>query len=208
MFSAAVVLTLTAFVQPSAFAFAQSQGGSQVHVPSFTGAQQKVVNLTPITVHDHRLPFPIRLQLYKKALTRPWSSSWNDRNKLVCRWVTPVGTHLQRLRCETNRMHRQAIRTLRTAWVTALSVQSHTFGDNSEILSMIPVENANATIKKPIPRGAMAPLLKKLPPANASYTLRVTGDNGKPLIDYVIEGGNLVHIREYVYKKKGGSSGH
>ena len=71
----------------------------------------------------------------------------------------------------------------------------------------IPMEVARWTIHKQIPRSTMAALLNKLPPADASYTLRVTGDNDKPVLDYIFKKGKLVHINHYVYKDKKGTQG-
>ncbi|MDN5864317.1 MAG: hypothetical protein L0I62_03755 [Gammaproteobacteria bacterium] len=68
------------------------------------------------------------------------------------------------------------------------------------VFGQIPAILANSTTRKTIPRTTMAPLLAKLPPANASYMLRVVGDDGKPILNYGIENGELTYIDHYVYK--------
>lgn len=176
--------------------------GSKSSSPVYT-ITQKATNMSPIIVYGQHIPFPLALQLYKKALTQPWSSNPSDRHKLVCRWRAMVGTHLQTLMCQTNAQHEKLASATQLGWTNG----GYAFGSSNRhpILlafeaGMIPVVLANSTTQTPIRRGPAAALLAKLPPANASYTLRVTGKGGRPILDYVFKHGNLVHIYHYVYK--------
>lgn len=64
----------------------------------------------------------------------------------------------------------------------------------------MPVSPSFVIIHHRINRGALLKLLKKLPPANVSYTLRVT-DHGKVVAEYVFRHGDLVNILEAKHKQ-------
>ncbi|MGH8162524.1 MAG: hypothetical protein ACRESR_10400 [Gammaproteobacteria bacterium] len=198
-------LTLLAFASVGARAM-QSGKGSPQSRPVYT-ITQKATKLSPITVYGKHVPFPLALQLYKKALTRAWSSNPADLNKLVCKWQHETGTHFHTLYCRTNRQHQKLASATQLSWTNGASEYTNTPGRHASALykalvnGQIPMQLAGfTTAGKHIRRSSFEPLLKKLPPADSSYTLRVT-DHGKPLIDYVIKNGNLVHVYEYVYKK-------
>lgn len=165
---------------------------------------QKQVNLSPIVVHGEHMPLPVALQLYKKALTRPWSSHRAELNKLVCRWHTPMGTHMQSLFCMTNLQHRHLRQGTTLAITNSLGKYDARGRPDAAIRHAFRAGAIPAILSKnqvTTPRSTLAPILKTLPPANASYTLRVTNDQGKPVLDYIIKNGDLVHINHYVYKK-------
>ncbi|MGH8273890.1 MAG: hypothetical protein ACRES9_06505 [Gammaproteobacteria bacterium] len=194
---AVAALALTMFT-PQVFALAQTQetaraGASSTRIYTIT---QKQVNLSPIVIYGKHLPLPLALQLYKTALTRAWSGNPADRNKLVCWWEATVGTHLQTLHCMTNGQHQRLASQTQLGWGK--------YGPDgiydALINGQIPMVLAGYTTRQPIRRGPAAALLKRLPSANASYTMRVT-DHGQPVLAYVIKNGELVHIYHYVYKK-------
>ncbi|HEX5313445.1 MAG TPA: hypothetical protein VFX38_00855 [Gammaproteobacteria bacterium] len=194
---------ILAAAAPRAFAFASPQGTPQDHAPPVVAAgAPTATKLSTITVSGVRIPFPVALQLYKKALTRPWSNDPADADKLVCHWQAELGTHLQTLQCMTNRAHQRRYQ----ATQDALYLGQSECGNDTVCLSNkvlfgggMSGRLAGFTTRNSIQRSAMAPLLAKLPPANASYTLRVMA-HGKPLIDYVIKDGDLVHVYHYAYK--------
>jgi hypothetical protein len=198
---AAAALALAAFA-PRVFALAASPRNNSKPPVKYT-TTQKTVNLSPITVRGLHIPLPLALQLYKKALTRHWSSKIADLDKLVCQWQTPLGTHMQSLWCMTNRNHQKLADKTEMAIlsVNTPSVPGHPSLATALSNGAIPISLAGMSIHAKLPRGTLAPLLKKLPPADASYTFRVTGNNGKPWVDYVIKNGKLVHIYHYVYKQ-------
>jgi hypothetical protein len=206
---AAAALALTAFA-PRVFALAASPRNNSKPPVKYT-TTQKTVNLSPITVHGTHIPLPLALQLYKKALTRHWSNKRADLDKLVCQWQTPLGTHMQSLWCMTNRNHQKLAEQTQTAMLSANYAFNPARGEGNPLAmalanGAIPISLGGASRGGKLQRGTLAPLLNKLPPANASYTFRVTGNNGKPLVDYVIKHGNLTHIYRYVYKGAAKSS--
>ncbi|MDN5864316.1 MAG: hypothetical protein L0I62_03750 [Gammaproteobacteria bacterium] len=81
---AAAALALAAFIPTPANAFAQAQGAADSPSPTIAVRSQEHVNLSPITVYGQHMPFVVALQMYKKALTRTWSTDPADRDKLVC----------------------------------------------------------------------------------------------------------------------------
>lgn len=162
---------------------------------------QSQVELSTIVVHGHHFPFLAALQMYKKGLTRSWSTAPEDRDKLVCYWHTPVGTHFEYLYCATNRQHFKRYRRFQVA----LSAIPHPLGSGAALLrglkqGRIPVNVASMTMHKQLSRSTVAPLLEKLPPANATYTLQVTGNKGRPVLRYVISHGQIKHVYHYIYK--------
>ncbi|MGH8272356.1 MAG: hypothetical protein ACRESG_08540 [Gammaproteobacteria bacterium] len=173
----AAALVLLAVGAPRALAFA-AQGAaasSSTHAVS-----QATVNLSPIVVYGHHVPLPVALQMVKKALKRPWSSSPEDADKMVCEFDSITGSHFQTLFCQTNRQYFKQQDQTQLAFLT---------GHN------LPVTVVDWTHQSIINRGALIELLKKLPSANASYTLRVT-DHGKVVAEYVFKNGNLVGVRK------------
>lgn len=200
---AAGALALVAFV-PLASAFTPARAGANQPATTYT-VTQKAVSLSPIKVYGLHIPIPLALQLYKKALTRSWSANPADLDKMVCVWQRPVGTHFQTLYCRTNRQHQQLASATQLAWSTPyarwLPGDTTTAPQNNRV----PLVLSGLTAQQSIRRSSLAPLFGKLPPANSSYTLRVT-DHGKPLFDYIVKHGNLVHIYEYVYKNGQGPS--
>lgn len=201
----AAALAATAFA-PRAFSLVQSGSARHDAPPVKYTMTQKKVELSPIVVYGHHFSFVAALQMYKKALTRSWSSDDADLDKLVCKWHARLGTHAQTLRCATNRQHLKQY----DARQLALSNSSAKVGPNGGgpaslyqalVNGALPLGLAGFSNQKHLDRSTFVPLLKKLPPANASYTLRITGDNDKPILDYVFKHGDLTHIYHYVYKK-------
>ncbi len=190
----AAVLLASASMAP---AFAHS-GGSPA---TYTVSQQRV-KLSPIVVDGQRMVLPVFLQIVRTALRRPWSSARADTNKLVCRFQTMLGSHLQDLSCMTNGQHYAQ----REATQLALFAASDRPGRSNLYYALsngqIPVSIANYTSQHRVNRGALLELMKKLPPRGSSYTLRIT-DHGKALVDYVVKDGELTNIRRYTYKTKG-----
>ncbi|MGH8161722.1 MAG: hypothetical protein ACRESR_06195 [Gammaproteobacteria bacterium] len=197
------LLTLAEFAAP-ALAVPASAAQSALPPVKVTTTQKKV-NLSPIVVNGQHFSFVATLQLIKKGLTRVWSGNPADANKLVCQWYRPVGTHFQYLRCQTNQQHQKQARETQIGWGNAYRDHAGCVLCGLES-GEVPVVIAGVTTKHKLPRSSLAPLLAKLPPANASYTLRVTGKDHRPVLDYVFKKGDLVRIREYVYKKKAKSA--
>ncbi len=197
----AAALVLSAAVAPRASALmAQESGASSsgnYQVP------QQTVNLSPMVVYGNHIPFPIALQLIKKAINQPWSTSRADQNKLVCRFVYMQGSRLQTLRCETNGQHFREQQATQLAMTNAYSQRSPdgTYFLKGVATGMIPVVVGNWATNHWVNPGAMLTLLKKLPPADSSYTLQVTV-HGKPVIEYVIKNGELVAVRKTLYKNQ------
>src|SRR5699024_10566315 len=143
-------------------------------------------DLSPIIVFGEHMPFVAALQMYKKALTRHWSTDPATRDELVCHWNTPVGTHLQYLYCATNRMHLRQHRQIGTMVQGIPVVQDSKHGRSSSMQralrqARIPMQLVAVAHKEKFSRSSLEPMLAKLPPAGSSYTVRVKGDNGKPL---------------------------
>lgn len=196
-------LSLFATATPRAWAFAARGGTPSGGAASATYVvSQKNVNLSPIIVYGQRIPLPVALQIVKKALKRPYSTHREDLDKLVCKFVEMQDSHLQTLRCETNRQH------LRMEEATQSAIDSAGAMANSSCGLTCVIENGMVGFpgklgawmdQHPIHPGALKELLKKLPPADASYTLRVT-DHGKVVAEYVFKDGNLVGIKEARHK--------
>lgn len=189
-----------------AHALAQSGTTQANSEPATTySVSQKTVQLSPITVNGQHLAFPLVLQMIKSGLHRPWSTSRGDRNKLVCRLVDVLGSRVQKkLSCLTNAQHFKLQDAVQLAMINA---EAEGGRRNHPILTalqngQIPVSIAHYVDERhPIPIGTLMPLLKKLPPAGSSYTMRIT-EHGKPIIDYVIKDGKLTAVHRYIYKKQ------
>lgn len=186
-----------AYIQPAASAPGSSNTAYQ--------ESQQAVELSPIVVNGQHMPFPIALQMIKKAISRPWSSARADRDKMVCRFEDMQGSYLQTLHCETNAQHEKLREATQYGLFMATTVRNpacNLYCVLAHGMTTLPVlEYVNDHW---INRGALMSLLKKLPPADSSYTLRIT-DHGKPIADYVIENGELVKI--HVFKKDASKNG-
>lgn len=155
--------------------------------------QKAVKTLSPMVVNGHHVPLVVQLQMIKNALKRPWTGDMSD-TRLRCRIEQRTGSHFRKVRCEGNRHHIMRTNALRTAWQNAEANGGS-----------LPVQNV--FFEGSINVSALMPLLKKVRPADASYTVQVNGKNGKPLLDYIFKNGQLVRIYHHVYNKKGGQSG-
>lgn len=185
-FAGILALVFSAVAVPRALAFAQNSGQRGGGASSTYTLSQKSVNLSPIVVYGHRLYWPAVLQIIKKGLTRSFSTQRKDADKMVCQFEhhrSAIGG--TSLACETNRSAWQYERALQ-------SKQDAAMGGGSGVLDPSP---GFIIVHSRINRGALLRLLKKLPPANASYTLRVT-DHGKVVAEYVFRHGDLVSIKE------------
>jgi hypothetical protein len=170
------------------FAFAaQSSTQAIAAMPAIYTVSQSTVKLSPIVVNGRRLVFPLFLQMVKTGLHQPWSGKWADRNQLVCRFEYMLGSHFKTLRCATNGEH--------------FKIQDETQLALMTPAGQLPVSIANYTTRHWINQGAMMKLLKKLPPPGSSYTLRIIAHGG-PVVDYVIEDGELTTIHRYISKGK------
>lgn len=190
---------------PRALAYARSGGNSSAGKTTYEVSEQKV-KLSPIVVNGQRLILPLYLQMVKTALHRPWSPLQADKNKLVCRFQTMLGSRLHTLSCMTNGEHFKQQRDTQVALVNSTAMYSARGNDAAMRYALdngqIPVTIANYTNQHRISPGAIRTLLKKLPPAGSSYTLRVT-DHGKPVVDYVIKNGELKAIHRYDHQNQG-----
>lgn len=139
-------------------------------------------------MQGQKIYLPVALQMVKKALKRPWSGDPKDADKLVCRFETMTGSHFQTLRCQTNRQYFEQQDRTQLGWLTAGA------GGN------LPTQLAGWLNQRTINPGALLELLKKLPPANASYTLRITS-HGKVVAEYVFRDGDLVSIKKVKSKQ-------
>lgn len=182
----AMVLIVFAVAIPRALASARNSGRRNGAAFSTRTISQKAVNLSPIVVHGHKLYWPVVLQMIKNGLNRSFTNRPQDADKLVCQFEAHRnaldGTVLF---CETNRRAWQYERALRSKRDAAMGGGS----------GSLPVSAGFEILHRRINRGDLLKLLKKLPPANASYTLRVT-DHGKLVAKYVFSHGNLVSIFE------------
>ena len=189
------------------FAAPASGGGAAVPHEIDTG----LVKLSPIVVDGRHVPFPIALQMVKKALKRPYSSHPKDKNKLVCRFEHIFASHLETLMCETNAQYFSRASDTQAAIEEGESQSYHDPSTGQDIDGMqVALERGyfdsdigNFMDTHPINRGALMTILHNLPPANASYTLRVL-DHGKPVLEYVIKNGELVAIRKPQSKAQSG----
>lgn len=182
----AVALAASVVIFPSS-AYAVMDGqtmpvGSASHVRS-----QNEVMLSPIVVNGQRIPMVIALTYLKTMLKRPWSTSAADLDKIVCRVEPAMGSHLDTMRCETNRRH---LKVFENTQVSFLNIRS--LGDGVRYGTLY-VEIANWMDNHVVNRGALHEILSKLPPPGSSYTLQVT-DHGKVVTKYVIEKGKLVKV--------------
>lgn len=202
-----------------AYAFAQSGAAQASSEPSTIHTYSRnEVQLSRIVVNGQRMVMPLFLQMIKSALHRPWSTSRADRNKLVCRFDEVLGSHFrQNLSCMTNAAHyeRQSATQIARMNSTMEHVGTGNSGDspaggrqaadqamyqaleNGQIAGQI----SNFTAQNQINIGVLKTMLKKLPPAGSSYTLRIT-DHGKPEVDYVIKDGRLAAVHRYIYKNQ------
>jgi hypothetical protein len=151
--------------------------------------------LPPITVYGHRVPLPVALQIIKTGLKLPWTNNLND-TRIRCRVHKVTGSLFPNLYCESNRHHVKRMNRLHTALTTVES------GAGGTISATLVVFEPHINVS------ALRGLLRKIPPAGASYTLRVTDDDGKPVLGYVIKNGEVAHIYHYVYKKVSDSAKH
>lgn len=135
---------------------------------------EPTVNLTPITVYGHKLYVPVMLQVIKNGLSRPMSTHRKDAHKLFCQWEY----HGTVVVCQSNLYH----------WRYTRALQSMIHGQ-----APLPMGRKLVHFAIHANRTAMQKLLKKLPPAGSSYTLRIT-DHGKTVIKYVFKGGVLDSI--------------
>lgn len=169
-------------------ALAQTQKTSQPPTGKLAQRQRVAMELAPITVHGQHVPLLIELQTIKKGLKLPWTNDMSD-TRIRCRIEHIVGSHFHMLYCESNLHH-----ILRENWIhiSLGNMLAAAAGDAPPFPGVVFKVKRNLS--------ALLGLMHKLPPANASYTLRVT-DHGKPVIDYVIKNGELVHTYHYSYKK-------
>lgn len=212
----------------SAVALVQ-QGEQEGSMPpvKYSVPQQKV-QLSSIVVRGYHFPFMIALQMYKKGLQRSWSTDPDDLDKLVCYWHEPVGTHFAYLHCATNRQHFNRYQSMQaalngTTHIAAGNSGGHrggrqsshgqvrpTSGINGFMYAFshgeIPITVGNFATSNKLSRSTLAPLLEKIPPANSSYTLQVTDDEGRPVLRYVISHGRIKHVYHYVYKEPKGTT--
>lgn len=196
----AAALSLFATATPRAWAFVAHGGTPSGGAASTTYVvSQKNVNLSPVVVYGQHLYFPVALQMVKKALTRPWSSNRKDLDKMVCNFVQMQNSHFQTLRCETNRQYFRMQDATQAALQKALSMGCGLNCVLENGMVGLPGQLGDWMDQHPIHPGALKELLKKLPPANAGYTLRVT-DHGKPVLEYVIKNGDLVGIKKVRHK--------
>lgn len=201
-----------------AYALTQSGAAQTSSEPSVIRSYSRnEVQLSRIVVNGQRMVMPLFLQMIKSALHRPWSTSRADRNKLVCRFDETLGSHFrQNLSCMTNAAHYERQSATQIARMNA--TMEHPTGnsgdspaggrdaanqaiynaiENGEIAGQI----ANFTAQNQINIAVLKTMLRKLPPAGSSYTLRIT-DHGKPAVDYVIKDGELTAIHRYIYKNQ------
>lgn len=182
------------------FAFAQSQGTQPVHaVPLASVSSPATTNLSPVVVQGHKLYLPVALQMIKTALKRPVSFTHQNLNKLVCQFTGMTGTHFQRLDCRTNCQRWIQHEAVQGVHVSTQLCDSGNTDSAPAGPGQMAATVANWTNWHRVNRGALLELLKKLPPADSSYTLRVT-DHGKVVAEYVFDHGDLVSV----YKKSTG----
>ncbi len=202
LFFAALALPVMLFAVRPAFGLLQESGKSPTsgRAPVHQ-IDLGVVQLSPIVVDGMHVPFPIALQMVKKALKRPWSSDRKDSNKLVCRFVDTIATHLQTLECLTNAQYFNRVTQTQAGLqqgesMSYQSVEGKNIGGLEVALErgLIPEDIGNYMNHHPMNRGRIMTILKALPPADSTYTLRVT-DRGKPVIEYFIKQGKLVGVR-------------
>ena len=156
--------------------------------PAKSAASPQTVKLGPIVVKGLRLralPLPVKLQIVKAALKRPANFRQENLSKLVCRF-DKQGQRVAMsvpLHCETNC---DILRSLEG------SVGSYISCDVGE--SAVLNERIAASINSHhITRGKVMAFLKKLPPADSSYTFQVKS-HGKVVARWVIEGGQVVKV--------------
>ncbi len=196
-FVAASALTMLS----PALVFAQSQAAQTHAVPLASVNGPAVTNLSPLVVTGHKLYLPVALQMIKKALKRHVNFRHENLDKMVCQFTGITGTHFQTLDCRTN-----CQRLIQSEAVQGFHISHQICGSGGNAPDVVgtPGQMAmtvvNFTDQHPINRGALLELLKKLPPANSSYTLRVT-DHGKVVAEYVFKNGDLVSVREIKQKK-------
>lgn len=198
-------LALAAGALP-AHAFMQQSGDSAGDMPAAAYREpQRQVQLSPIVVNGQHMPLPLALQMIRTALKRPWSSSRADRDKMVCRFEFMQGSHLQTLRCETNARHQQVAEDTKFGFLGGLATRSVGCDLYCVLVNKAPPFPVMHYVDQhQISRGALLKLMKKLPPAGSSYTLRIT-DHGKTVVEYVVKHGEISKI--YVAKSKARSGG-
>ncbi|MGH8225095.1 MAG: hypothetical protein ACRER1_02935 [Gammaproteobacteria bacterium] len=185
------------FAAVAAPAFAQSQTAQVVHaVPLASVTGPAVTNLSPLVVTGHKLYLPVALQMIKAALKRHVNFRHENLDKMVCQFTGITGTHFQTLDCRTN-----CQRWIQSEAVQGIHVSSQLCDSGNSAVSIagpgqMAVTVVNWTNQHIINRGALLELLKKLPPADSSYTLRIT-DHGKVVAEYVFKNGELVSVRKF-----------
>jgi hypothetical protein len=154
--------------------------------PASASRPRDVTELQPIVVKGHKIYLPVALQMIKAALKRPVNYRSENWDKLVCRFESPDGSRAgTTLRCDTEC----------ELWARNMAIQGvHV---SSELCGLKKAETGIAVAgwvrQRRINRGALMAVLSKLPPADSSYTLRVT-EHGKVVAEYVFKDGDLVHV--------------
>lgn len=191
----ATITLFTALVSMSLLAQAHTP-----NQPDSTSQSGKSANLEPIVVKGHHLPLPVMLQVVRTALNRSWSNAAKDKNKLVCRFESEIGTHFETLRCMTNKVHSKFVNGTQQSLMMASQGQG--IGGLESNGNTIPSQVGNWVNSRNINPAAIHAMLHKLPPASSSYKL-VVKDHGKPVIEYVVKHGKLVKIYKFENKETG-----
>ncbi|MGH8274386.1 MAG: hypothetical protein ACRES9_09095 [Gammaproteobacteria bacterium] len=190
VFSVAVGLAAATFTLTPTSTQAQASNPP----PAATASQQEVTNLSPLVVTGRKIPLPVALQMIKAALKRPVSYRSQDWHKLVCQFEGGRH-HPPTLDCRTNCQRWEQSMLYQGVHVSTQLCYAPISPGFISSPGRIAATVAGWTDQQPINRGALLKLLKKLPPANSSYTLRVT-DHGKVVAEYVFKHGKLVSVRK------------
>lgn len=161
-----------------------------------TVSHQVETALAPITVHGNKLYLPVALQMIKAALHRPVNFQHENYDKLVCQFADITGTHFRTLDCRTN-----CQRLIQSEAAQGFIISSQICASGRSVAGSTGVLIGNWADQQRINPGALRALLKKLPPADSSYTLRIT-NHGKVVAEYVFKKGVLVSVRESKHKPK------
>ncbi len=132
----------------------------------------QITQLSPIVVEGHKIPMPVALQMLKNALHRPWSSTYQDRNVVVCHTPQMMGSHFHTLRCETNGAHFREQEA--TQMDLFLAGATYSGGLQGILSGQIPVmaEVANWANQHRINAAVLRALLAKLPPPGTAIRCR------------------------------------
>lgn len=144
-----------------------------------------------------RIPKPIVFEIIKAALKRPWSTSYRDRNQVVCRFRYNLGSHIRDravLYCQTNNEHFQ--REARHFF------SNYDVPGKKTILGPVEFQEFQTDQLHLVDPNRFKRLFAKLPPANSRYTLEVT-QHGHPVSEWFMDRGQLLKV---IYFKKRPSS--